>query len=260
MDSEPLPAVKTTASGSSSVMDISSSSRVFVGGVGAQVKVRGRSGWCSSGFGTGLQRLCLSQIPPAVRTTRFRGCVSEAALNENNIGLWNYAERQGECGGCFMRWATLATVPFSLATPALFAASLQMCIWWALNGNGLLFLVHQLAHRRHVVPLRRQRVLCGAEVSALHVHQRGHVLQDSVSERPAAVPGLQWHGASWPPYAAPRLTHSHLVMCTRLHPEPLTASEASRISAAQHSTCSMIYIIYHKKTNRSNRERLCSRP
>ncbi|KTG37389.1 hypothetical protein cypCar_00039025, partial [Cyprinus carpio] len=37
-DSEPLPAVKTTASGSSTVMDVSRSSWVFVGGLGTQVK------------------------------------------------------------------------------------------------------------------------------------------------------------------------------------------------------------------------------
>lgn len=60
---------------------------------------------------------------------------------------------------------------------------------------------HQCARRGHLVPLRRQRVLCGREVSALHVHQRHHVLQNSVSERPAALSGLQRHG-TFPPALA----------------------------------------------------------
>lgn len=47
--------------------------------------------------------LRFSQKSPVVKMTHFKGCMGEASLNENNIGLWNYAERQGECGGCFMR-------------------------------------------------------------------------------------------------------------------------------------------------------------
>ncbi|KAJ3611009.1 hypothetical protein NHX12_021025 [Muraenolepis orangiensis] len=37
----------------------------------------------------------------ALRVSSFRGCVGEAALNDHNIGLWNYVRRQGRCRGCF---------------------------------------------------------------------------------------------------------------------------------------------------------------
>ncbi|XP_030623498.1 laminin subunit alpha-1 [Chanos chanos] len=79
LDSEPMPAVKATAPGSSTVMDIDKSTWLFVGGLGGQVKKSS-----------------------AVKMTNFKGCMGEASLNEKNIGLWNYAEREGECGGCFM--------------------------------------------------------------------------------------------------------------------------------------------------------------
>ncbi|TRZ02967.1 hypothetical protein DNTS_026215, partial [Danionella cerebrum] len=64
MDSDPLPAVKATASGSSAVMDVNKSTWLFVGGLGGQVKK-----------------------PSAVKVTHFKGCMGEASLNENNIGL-----------------------------------------------------------------------------------------------------------------------------------------------------------------------------
>ncbi|XP_016112641.1 laminin subunit alpha-1-like [Sinocyclocheilus grahami] len=121
-DSEPLPAVKTTASGSSTVMDVSRSTWVFVGGLGAQVKK-----------------------PPAVRMTHFRGCMSEASLNENNIGLWNYAERQGECGGCFMSPRTEDTSfhfdgsGFSVVEKSLRSMSTSVVMFFkTLSPNGLL--------------------------------------------------------------------------------------------------------------------------
>ncbi|XP_072536108.1 laminin subunit alpha-1 [Salminus brasiliensis] len=78
LDSEPMPPVKTTAPGSSTVMDINKSTWVFVGGLSGQVKKSS-----------------------AVKMTHFKGCMGEASLNERNIGLWNYAEREGGCGGCF---------------------------------------------------------------------------------------------------------------------------------------------------------------
>uniref|UniRef100_A0A8B9RAB4 Basement membrane-specific heparan sulfate proteoglycan core protein n=1 Tax=Astyanax mexicanus TaxID=7994 RepID=A0A8B9RAB4_ASTMX len=78
LDSEPMPSVKTTAPGSSTVMDINKSTWVFVGGLSGQVKKSS-----------------------AVKMTHFKGCMGEASLNEKNIGLWNYAEREGGCGGCF---------------------------------------------------------------------------------------------------------------------------------------------------------------
>ena len=44
--------------------------------------------------------LCLQSS--VVKMTQFKGCMGEASLNEKNIGLWNYAEREGQCRGCFM--------------------------------------------------------------------------------------------------------------------------------------------------------------
>ncbi|KAG5268865.1 hypothetical protein AALO_G00217340 [Alosa alosa] len=78
LDSLPLPPVKATAPGSSTVMDITKDTWIFVGGLGGQVKKSS-----------------------AVKLTQFKGCMGEASLNEKNIGLWNYAERQGQCRGCF---------------------------------------------------------------------------------------------------------------------------------------------------------------
>lgn len=43
------------------------------------------------------------QKSPAVKMTHFTGCMGEASLNEKSVGLWNYAEREGSCGGCFIR-------------------------------------------------------------------------------------------------------------------------------------------------------------
>ncbi|XDV48183.1 hypothetical protein PO909_017644 [Leuciscus waleckii] len=121
-DSDPLPAVKISASGSSTVMDVSGSTRVFVGGLGAQVKK-----------------------PPVVRTTQFRGCMGEASLNENNIGLWNYAERQGECGGCFMSPRTEDTSfhfdgsGFSVVQKSLRSMSTSVVMFFrTLSPNGLM--------------------------------------------------------------------------------------------------------------------------
>ncbi|XP_076827529.1 laminin subunit alpha-1 isoform X2 [Brachyhypopomus gauderio] len=79
LDSEPLPAVKTIVPGSSTIMDVNKSTWVFVGGLSGQVKKSS-----------------------AVKITHFKGCMGEASLNEKNIGLWNYAEREGACGGCFL--------------------------------------------------------------------------------------------------------------------------------------------------------------
>ncbi|KAJ8277568.1 hypothetical protein GJAV_G00076760 [Gymnothorax javanicus] len=33
---------------------------------------------------------------------QFKGCMGEASINGKDIGLWNYIEREGQCGGCFM--------------------------------------------------------------------------------------------------------------------------------------------------------------
>nr|KAF6422584.1 laminin subunit alpha 1 [Rousettus aegyptiacus] len=42
-----------------------------------------------------------STSSPAVKVTHFKGCMGEAFLNGQSIGLWNYIEREGECHGCF---------------------------------------------------------------------------------------------------------------------------------------------------------------
>ncbi|KPP66555.1 laminin subunit alpha-2-like, partial [Scleropages formosus] len=36
----------------------------------------------------------------AVKTTTFSGCMGETYLDNKPIGLWNYREREGDCGGC----------------------------------------------------------------------------------------------------------------------------------------------------------------
>nr|XP_033789904.1 laminin subunit alpha-1 [Geotrypetes seraphini] len=79
VSSSQMPLIKTTKSmGTSTVLDVNISTRVFIGGLGGQVKKS-----------------------PAVKVTHFKGCMAEASLNGKSIGLWNYAEREGKCGGCF---------------------------------------------------------------------------------------------------------------------------------------------------------------
>ncbi|XP_026645287.1 laminin subunit alpha-1 [Microtus ochrogaster] len=73
------PPVKTSKSpGMAKVLDINNSTRIFVGGLGGQIKKS-----------------------PAVKVTHFKGCMGEAFLNGKSIGLWNYIEREGKCNGCF---------------------------------------------------------------------------------------------------------------------------------------------------------------
>uniref|UniRef100_A0A673Z2H1 Laminin, alpha 1 n=1 Tax=Salmo trutta TaxID=8032 RepID=A0A673Z2H1_SALTR len=79
LESDPLPAVKTTSPRSATVLDVNKFTLIFVGGLGGQIKKSS-----------------------AVKMTQFKGCMGEASLNEKNIGLWNYAEREGQCRGCFM--------------------------------------------------------------------------------------------------------------------------------------------------------------
>uniref|UniRef100_A0A668THK2 Uncharacterized protein n=1 Tax=Oreochromis aureus TaxID=47969 RepID=A0A668THK2_OREAU len=69
-----LPAVTATSPGTFQVLDIDENSFVYIGGLGR---------------------------PAALRSTTFQGCLGEVSLNEQNIGLWNYDHREGECGGCF---------------------------------------------------------------------------------------------------------------------------------------------------------------
>ncbi|CAB1341121.1 unnamed protein product [Coregonus sp. 'balchen'] len=79
LESDPLPVVKTASPGSATVLDVNKFTLIFVGGLGGQIKKSS-----------------------AVKMTQFKGCMGEASLNEKNIGLWNYAEREGQCRGCFL--------------------------------------------------------------------------------------------------------------------------------------------------------------
>uniref|UniRef100_A0A4W5KU69 Laminin subunit alpha-1 n=1 Tax=Hucho hucho TaxID=62062 RepID=A0A4W5KU69_9TELE len=79
LESDPLPAVKTISPGSATVLDVNKFTLIYVGGLGGQIKKSS-----------------------VVKMTQFKGCMGEASLNEKNIGLWNYAEREGQCRGCFM--------------------------------------------------------------------------------------------------------------------------------------------------------------
>uniref|UniRef100_UPI00398EB503 laminin subunit alpha-1 n=1 Tax=Pristiophorus japonicus TaxID=55135 RepID=UPI00398EB503 len=75
------PVVKTaTSPGLSTVLDVTNSTLVFVGGLSRQVKKA-----------------------PTVKVTHFKGCMGEAFLDGRSIGLWNYREREGNCNGCFAR-------------------------------------------------------------------------------------------------------------------------------------------------------------
>ncbi|KAG8442156.1 hypothetical protein GDO86_011091 [Hymenochirus boettgeri] len=70
---------KTSSSpGTATVLNIDNSTLMSVGGLGRQFKKS-----------------------PAVLTADFKGCMGEANLNGKSIGLWNYIEREGKCGGCF---------------------------------------------------------------------------------------------------------------------------------------------------------------
>ncbi|XP_045637894.1 laminin subunit alpha-1 isoform X1 [Ursus americanus] len=79
MSATQKPPTKTSKSpGTANILDINNSTLVFVGGLGGQVKKS-----------------------PAVKVTHFKGCMGEASLNGQSIGLWNYIEREGKCHGCF---------------------------------------------------------------------------------------------------------------------------------------------------------------
>ncbi len=119
-DSEPLPAVKTTASGSSTVMDVSRSTWVFVGGLGAQVKVRWRSGCCSSVFGP-VYIPCVFPRNPQ----RWKWPTSEAALAKRRSTRTTSAcgttlrDRENAAAASWgetHRSPTLATIQCSMAT------------------------------------------------------------------------------------------------------------------------------------------------
>ncbi|XP_043922451.1 laminin subunit alpha-1 [Protopterus annectens] len=79
LDSSERPAVKTAVSpGTATVLTVDESTVMFVGGIGGQIRKSA-----------------------AVKVTHFKGCMGEASLNGKSIGLWNYMEREGKCGGCF---------------------------------------------------------------------------------------------------------------------------------------------------------------
>ncbi|KAJ6662205.1 hypothetical protein lerEdw1_012672 [Lerista edwardsae] len=78
-NSSQKPIMKTaTSPGAATVLDINQSTRMFIGGLGGQIKKS-----------------------PAIKVTHFKGCMGEASLNGKSVGLWNYLEREGKCNGCF---------------------------------------------------------------------------------------------------------------------------------------------------------------
>ncbi|XP_029004531.1 laminin subunit alpha-1 [Betta splendens] len=77
-DSAALPAATARSPGTSRVLDVDRNTVISVGGLSA-----------------------VTQGSTELRASTFQGCVGEAALNEKNIGLWNYVSREGPCGGCF---------------------------------------------------------------------------------------------------------------------------------------------------------------
>ncbi|NXI37250.1 LAMA1 protein, partial [Galbula dea] len=79
MNSNQKPSSKSgTSPGPASILDVNRSTRMFLGGLGGQIKKS-----------------------PAVKVTHFKGCMGEASLNGKSIGLWNFLEREGKCNGCF---------------------------------------------------------------------------------------------------------------------------------------------------------------
>ncbi|XP_058412658.1 laminin subunit alpha-1 isoform X1 [Diceros bicornis minor] len=79
MSATQKPPTKTRKSpGTANVLEINNSTLMFVGGLGGQIKKS-----------------------PAVKVTHFKGCMGEAFLNGQSVGLWNYIEREGKCRGCF---------------------------------------------------------------------------------------------------------------------------------------------------------------
>ncbi|KAL4649093.1 laminin subunit alpha-2 [Arapaima gigas] len=59
------------------ILDVDQNAYLFVGGILGNVKKA-----------------------DVVKTTTFSGCMGETYLDNKPIGLWNYREREGDCGGC----------------------------------------------------------------------------------------------------------------------------------------------------------------
>uniref|UniRef100_A0A8C8HC76 Laminin, alpha 1 n=1 Tax=Oncorhynchus tshawytscha TaxID=74940 RepID=A0A8C8HC76_ONCTS len=131
LESDPLPAVKTTSPRSATVLDVNKFTLIFVGGLGRQIKTSS-----------------------AVKMTQFKGCMGEASLNEKNIGLWNYAEREGQCRGCFMSPQTEETSfhfdgsGYSVVEKPLRSTSTSIVLLFkTLSPNGLLLYLASNATR-----------------------------------------------------------------------------------------------------------------
>uniref|UniRef100_A0A4W5KXH8 Laminin subunit alpha-1 n=1 Tax=Hucho hucho TaxID=62062 RepID=A0A4W5KXH8_9TELE len=128
LESDPLPAVKTISPGSATVLDVNKFTLIYVGGLGGQIKKSS-----------------------VVKMTQFKGCMGEASLNEKNIGLWNYAEREGQCRGCFMSPQTEETSfhfdgsGYSVVEKPLRSTSTSIILLFkTLSPNGLDFLSIEL--------------------------------------------------------------------------------------------------------------------
>uniref|UniRef100_A0A8C7M915 Laminin, alpha 1 n=1 Tax=Oncorhynchus kisutch TaxID=8019 RepID=A0A8C7M915_ONCKI len=131
LESDPLPAVKTSSPRSATVLDVNKFTLIFVGGLGGQIKKSS-----------------------AVKMTQFKGCMGEASLNEKNIGLWNYAEREGQCRGCFMSPQTEETSfhfdgsGYSVVEKPLRSTSTSIVLLFkTLSPNGLLLYLASNATR-----------------------------------------------------------------------------------------------------------------
>lgn len=156
---------------------------------------------------TGNKCVCVGrQRPAALRSSTFQGCLGEASLNERNVGLWNYDSREGECGGCFSRYRSKVTG----LRPTRTESPVRLC---------------QSADGGDLLPLRRLWILAGPEVSPGNLHLRRPAVQNAVTRRTAAVPGLQQHGTN----THTRLTWDQLPQWVE--------SSASQDTSFQTSTC-----------------------
>lgn len=206
-DSEPLPAVTASSPGPARVLDVDRNSLIYIGGLGAHGQVSPAEGHACAGVRPRVISVCVGrQRPAALRSSTFQGCLGEASLNERNVGLWNYDSREGECGGCFSRYRSKVTG----LRPARTESPVRLC---------------QSADGGDLLPLRRLWILAGPEVSPGNLHLRRPAVQNAVTRRTAAVPGLQQHGTN----THTRLTWDQLPQWVE--------SSASQDTSFQTSTC-----------------------
>lgn len=90
------------------ILDVDQNAYLFVGGIFGKVKVPPMFS-PGSIIPNALFHLTLSSLQKAevVRTSTFSGCMGETFLDGKPVGLWNYRQRQGDCKGCVVRYATV---------------------------------------------------------------------------------------------------------------------------------------------------------